>query len=292
MATMRWEKRMNNIIAIIAIVAVVILILLVLGGYIIITSIIENKGFSIGNNLHVDIGNAQIIGTREKQDDSFGTCIKNYGVLAVVADGIGGYLNGNLASQITVETFLDEFDKRDVTDNLSYFFQKTSMLSNERIRDEFGDAKGGTTVVSVVLKDDKLFWTSVGDSNIAVFRKNRLIMVNRKENVKNWLENQYYAGNAKLKEVLDGKSDKRLVNYLGYDGFKKADESDRPIYLKKKDRILLYSDGVEILGQIGLENILKKRMNAQKMADAIIQSVARSNKAKKDNATIVLLVVK
>lgn len=252
----------------------------------------EIKSFAIGNNLYADIGNAQTIGTREKQDDSFGTCIKSYGVQAIVADGIGGYVNGKLASQITVETFLDEFDKRDVTDNLSYFFQKTAILSNERIRDEFGETKGGTTVVSVVLKDDKMFWTSVGDSNIAVFRKDRLIMVNRKENVKNWLENQYYAGYARREEVLDGKSDKRLVNYLGYDGFRKADEGDRPILLKKKDRVLLYSDGVEILGQIGLENILKKRMSAQKMADTIIQSVVTSKKIKKDNATIVVLKIK
>ena len=226
----------------------------------------EIKSFAIGNNLYADIGNAQTIGTREKQDDSFGTCIKPYGVQAIVADGIGGYL--------------------------SYFFQKTAILSNERIRDEFGETKGGTTVVSVVLKDDKMFWTSVGDSNIAVFRKDRLIMVNRKENVKNWLENQYYAGYARREEVLDGKSDKRLVNYLGYDGFRKADEGDRPILLKKKDRVLLYSDGVEILGQIGLENILKKRMSAQKMADAIIQSVVTSKKIKKDNATIVVLKIK
>ena len=78
----------------------------------------------------------------------------------------------------------------------------------------------------------------------------------------------------------------------GYDGFRKADEGDRPILLKKKDRVLLYSDGVEILGQIGLENILKKRMSAQKMADAIIQSVVTSKKIKKDNATIVVLKIK
>lgn len=295
-AIMRWEKRMNNIlqdqVILLSIIAALVVVAIALSVVIIVKVVKENRGFSIGNNLYVDIGNAQTIGTREKQDDSFGTCIKSYGVLAIVADGIGGYVNGNLASQITVESYLDEFDKRDVTDNLSYFFQKTSMLSNERIRDEFGDTKGGTTAVSVVLKDDNLFWSSVGDSNIAVFRKNRLIMVNRKENVKNWLENQYYAGNARLEEVLDGKSDKRLVNYLGYDGFKKADESDRPIFLKKNDRILLYSDGVEILGQIGLENILRKRMGAQKMADTIIQSVIRNKKPKKDNATIVVMIVK
>lgn len=278
-----------TIIAALLIAVIVIVIVLLVCVIIKISS--EKKGFSIGK-LSIDIGNAQNIGTREKQDDSFGTCIQDYGIMAIVADGIGGYINGNLASGITVETFIDEFEKRDVTANISYYFQKTSMLSNERIRDEFGETKGGTTAVSVILKDDKLFWSSVGDSNIAVFRGNRLIMVNRKENVKNWLENQYYAGAIKREEVLNSQKDTRLVNYLGYDGFKKADESDRPIYLKKKDKVLLYSDGVEILGQIELENILSKKASAQKTADTIINAVINKKKEKKDNATIVVLSVK
>lgn len=267
-------------------------IIIVLVACIVIRVLRDNKSFPIGKTLSVDIGNAQTIGTREKQDDSFAASVKDYGVMAIVADGIGGYINGKLASQITVETFLDEFEKRDVTDNLTYYFQKSAMLSNERIRDEFGDTKGGTTVVSVVMKDDKMFWTSVGDSNIAVFRSGRLIMVNRKENVKNWLEDQYYAGAVRKEEVLSNSSDTRLVNYLGYDGFKKADESDRPIYLKKKDKVLIYSDGIELLGQIELEKMLSRKVHPQKIADAMIDAVDAHKKKKKDNATVVILSVK
>lgn len=252
----------------------------------------DNRGYAIGHSLHADVGNAQTIGTREKQDDSFAVSIREYGIMALVADGIGGYINGKLASSITAETFMDEFEKRDVTNNLTYFFQKSAMLSNERIRDEFGETKGGTTLVAVVLKDDKLFWTSVGDSNIAVFRGGRLIMVNRKENVKNFMEDQYHAGAIAREEALNNNTDTRLVNYLGYDGFKKADESDRPIFLKKGDKVLIYSDGVEVLGQIGLEKLLSKKTHPQKTADAIITQINAYKKKNKDNATIVILAIK
>lgn len=240
----------------------------------------------------LDIGNAQMIGTREKQDDSFGTSIKEDCVLAVVADGIGGYINGNLASSITVDTYLDEFQKNDILNNISYFFQKAAVLSNERIRDEFGETKGGTTVVGVVVEGNRMHWTSVGDSNIAVFRKGRLIPVNRKENVKNWLEDQYFAGMIGREEAMGGPVDKRLVNYVGYDGFQKAEESDRPIYLKKNDKILIYSDGIETLSQIELEKILNKRASAQKTAQAIITAVEEKEVKSKDNATIIVLSVK
>ena len=248
--------------------------------------------FPCGTTLKVDIGNAQIIGTREKQDDSFATSVKPYGVMGIVADGIGGYINGNIASEITVETYLDEFEKRDVTENISYYFQKSAVLSNDRIRDEFGEVTGGTTQVSVVLMDDKMFWSSVGDSNIAVFRNGRLIEVNRKENVKNWLEDQYLAGQIRKEDADGGQFEKRLVNYLGYDGFKKASESDRPILLKKKDQVLLYSDGVEVIGQIELENILAKRGSAQQKADLIMQAIVNKQVRSKDNATIIILAVK
>lgn len=252
----------------------------------------ENMAFPCGTTLKVDIGNAQIIGTREKQDDSFATSVKPYGVMGIVADGIGGYINGNIASEITVETYLDEFEKRDVTENISYYFQKSAVLSNDRIRDEFGEVTGGTTQVSVVLMDDKMFWSSVGDSNIAVFRNGRLIEVNRKENVKNWLEDQYLAGQIRKEDADGGQFEKRLVNYLGYDGFKKASESDRPILLKKKDQVLLYSDGVEVIGQIELENILAKRGSAQQKADLIMQAIVNKQVRSKDNATIIILAVK
>ena len=252
----------------------------------------DNEASPIGGNLSVAIGNAQIIGTREKQDDSFATSIMPYGVMAIVADGIGGYINGNLASKIAVETYLDEFERRNATDNISYYFQTSAVLSNGRIRDEFGEAKGGTTAVAVVLAEGKMYWTSVGDSNIAVIRNRRLIEINRKENVKNWLEDQYLAGAINKEAAMGGPMDKRLVNYLGYDGFKKASESDRPIRLKKKDQILIYSDGVEVIGQIELENIMSRKGTAQKKAEMIMEAIENKKVNSKDNSTIIILEVK
>lgn len=246
----------------------------------------------VKNGIVVDIGNAQTIGTREKQDDSFGTAMKEDSILAVVADGIGGYINGNLASKITVDTYIDEFMKNDVLANISYYFQKSAVLSNQRIRDEFGEAKGGTTLVGVIIEGNRLHLTSVGDSNIAVLRKGRLIVLSRKENVKNWLENQYFAGTISREEAMGGPVDKRLVNYLGFEGFKAAEESDRPSFLKKDDKVLIYSDGVETLSQMEIENIASKRHSAQKIADNIIDAIEKKNVKSKDNATIIVLSVK
>lgn len=276
----------------IALIIAAAAIFLVLFACILIRYLTEHRNIYAGSRLKFDIGNAQIIGNREKQDDSFGTSLRPYAVFAMVADGIGGYQDGKLASEIAVATYINEFEKRDVTENMTYFFQKSAVMANGHIRDEFGEVKGGTTQVSVVITEDRMYWSSVGDSNIAVLRKGRLIEVNRKENVKNWLEDQYYAGMIGREEAMGSAADKRLVNYLGFDGFKRACESDRPIYLKKHDKVLLYSDGVELLGQIELESILVKRCSAQKHADMIMEAIEKKPARNKDNATIIILTVK
>lgn len=284
------KEILTNPLVLIAMVIAIISILLVAG----ICFYIKNGKSFASNQLHhnMDIGNAQIIGTREKQDDSFATTINENGIMAIVADGIGGYINGNVASQIAVETYLDEFENVNAFANTSFYFQKAAVLANERIRDEFGEAKGGTTVVAVLIEDNKLHWTSVGDSNIAVYRNNRLITVNRKENVKNWLEDQYLSGAIAREEAMGSPVEKRLVNYVGYDGFKKADESDRPIFLKKGDKVIIYSDGVETLSQIELENILAQRGKAHKIAEDIMTAIENKKVRSKDNATIIVLSVK
>lgn len=240
----------------------------------------------------LDIGNAQYIGTREKQDDSFGSCQREYGLVAVVADGIGGFINGDVASKITVNTFLKEFKKNDLTGNVNYYFQSAAQKANFEIRKKFEDTPCGTTVVSVVINKKQMYWFSVGDSNIAVYRKNRLIPVNRKENVENWLEEQYLTGKIRKEEAMNHPLSRRLMNYIGYDGFEGGRVSEHPLTLQRGDTVLLYSDGIEVLGQIQLESILSKKGTADDVAEQIIDAVKAENKKSKDNATVVVIKVK
>lgn len=240
----------------------------------------------------LEIGNAQYIGTREKQDDSFGSYQKSYGLLAVVADGIGGFMNGDIASRITVNSFLREFKKEDVTGNINYYFQTSAQKANFEIRKQFEDIPCGTTVVSVIVNKNQMYWFSVGDSNIALYRKKRLIYVNRKQNVENWLEDQYLSGKINREDALNHPQRRRLVNYVGYDGFEGGEICEQPIQLQKGDKVLLYSDGVETLNQIELEELLEQKGSANDTAEKIIEAIKYKNVKSKDNATVVIIKVK
>lgn len=240
----------------------------------------------------IQIGTAQYIGTREKQDDSFDVCTNANGIFAIVADGIGGFMDGDVASSIAVNTYIENFKSNDVRNNVSYFFNSSAITANERIRKQFGDKMCGTTVVATLVTDRKLYYTSIGDSIISVFRNGRLIPVNSKQNVESYLEELYISGKITREQALGNKKNRRLMNYVGHDGFKAEGTIEKPINLKSGDKVLLYSDGVELLSQIEMENILSSKMNVQQMAESIMNTIVYKNAKSKDNSTIVILDIR
>ena len=237
----------------------------------------------------VEIGAAQYIGTREKQDDSFDICANEKGVFAIVADGIGGFMDGDVASRIAVNTYIENYQLSNINDNINYFFNTSAIRANERIRKQFGDKMCGTTVVAAYINDRKLYYSSIGDSIISVFRNGRLISVNTKQNVESYLEDLYMSGKITREQALGSNKNRRLMNYVGHDGFKMTEAMERPVNLRVGDKVLLYSDGVELLTQIEMENILSAKCSVQQMAETIMNTIVYKNAKSKDNSTVVIL---
>lgn len=237
----------------------------------------------------VDIGVAQYIGTREKQDDSFQTHTNQAGTFAIVADGIGGFMDGDVASRIAVDTFVENFKSTNITNNINYFFSSSAILANERIRKQFGDKMCGTTLVTTFISNNKLYYMSIGDSIISVFRNGRLIPINTKQNVESYLEELYMSGKITREQALGSSKNRRLMNYVGHDGFSAPDKFEKPVDLRVGDKVLLYSDGVELLTQIEMENILSGKYTAQQMAEIIMNTIVEKKARNKDNSTVVIL---
>lgn len=239
----------------------------------------------------IEIGNGQWIGTREHQEDSFASQVKPYGVLAVVADGIEGQWNGKQASSLAVNTFSREFIKTDVTENIGYYFQRTAKLANQEIRNVFQDRNGGTTLIAAVITRCYLFWGYAGNSQIAVYRNGKLIPINKKQNAENWLEEQYLAGNITREEALIQPYQDQLINYIGYDGFRQFEVCDRPVHLKKGDKVVVYTDGLETLSQIELEDLLGQTLDPDEAAENIIEAIKQKNCYPKDNVTFIIIQI-
>lgn len=236
------------------------------------------------------IGNDQTIGKRKEQEDSFSTIISENGVMAVIADGMGGYINGKIASSIAVNTFVREFSKLKNIYSVKEFFLETSFLSNKEILEKSKKEKMGTTLAAVLIKEDYLYWTSVGDSAIALFRDGEFINLNKKHIFESILNEQYISRKITKQEVINNPMKKRLTNYIGHDDFKDIEISKEPIRLIKGDKIVLCSDGVyNSISEFEIENILMKNIKPYKASEEIINVIKNKNYLKQDNATIIIL---
>ena len=83
---------------------------------------------------------------------------------------------------------------------------------------------------------------------------------------------------------------KRLINYLGYEGFKKMDTGTTPIQLFSGDKICLFSDGIyDALTEVELEQLLSRQAAPYDIANNIIHVIEKKHLKNQDNATIVIL---
>ena len=111
-------------------------------------------------------------GKRKANQDRTGYAYTRDTLLTVVADGMGGHLHGEVASQITVQ-YLTEAFQRDAKTKLpdpSGFLQKSITDAHFALAD-YAKARGlsespRTTCVACVVQDSIAHWAHVGDSRL------------------------------------------------------------------------------------------------------------------------------
>lgn len=239
----------------------------------------------------IEIGNGQTIGRRDEQDDYFSTAETQNGTIAVLADGISGLANGRMASTIAVTTFIQEFKKLNNLANIQGFFKETARVSNHMIVENLQGSNGGTTLIAAIIDEQGfLHWGAVGDSVITILRNGEFIAVNQKHIFESVLKERYIAGEISQLEIEENPFKKRLINYLGYEGFKKLDTGISPIKLNTGDKVCLMSDGIhDTLTEVELEKYVSQSISPQEIAQNIIEAVEEKRLKNQDNATIIIL---
>lgn len=236
------------------------------------------------------IGNAQILGDRPEQEDSFSTSVTDDGVLAVLADGMGGYSHGKMASSLVVKTFVREFTRSSNIFPIDVFLRDTAYRSNEKLLSKRKGERTGTTLVAVIISEGYLYWVSVGDSAIALYRNGQFINLNKKHIFQSVLEERYLSGKISMEEVLKHPKRKRLTNFVGYEALSEVETNRRFIKLVKGDRVILCSDGVyNSITEMEIEESLKKSMHPIKVAEEIVEKIRQKRFPQQDNATIIIL---
>lgn len=127
---------------------------------------------------------------REDNEDSYGFCSHDASgtSFAIVADGVGGHDRGEVASQLTVQLFLEAW--RDFvakgsfsTSSAKKFLSKNMKDINSSVFQLNIDLENsmpmGTTVVAAVFLKNKVVLGHIGDSRAYVVRKGRVEQLTR-----------------------------------------------------------------------------------------------------------------
>ncbi len=246
-------------------------------------------------------GNAQWIGARQEQEDAFGFAGFDArgqagpdGVLAVVADGMGGLSEGRAASQGAVSGFLAAWAAQppdlDVTERLLGAITAANQVVHNLARATAGEGEVGTTLVAAAIHQGHLFWISAGDSRLYLYRAadGSLTPCNEEHNLALQLWREAPADGPTPDWIEDHPQRDALISFLGLAEIPEIDRNLRPLALEAGDRLLLCSDGVD--GVLSPDE-LKEGLDAdpQTAAEGLIARLQELQRRYQDNATVAIL---
>lgn len=228
--------------------------------------------------LSYQVANVQGIGMREEQQDSFGTVngmdvtlMREQGMLAMVADGMGGMTGGSEASACTVQTIMDAFRERDSNQDIPSWLVDVAAAANGRVYEMLGTS-GGSTLVLCLLWHERLWYVSVGDSYLFLLREGTLVRVNQEHNGRSDRGIELLEQGVYSPELTDSADEPTAVtSYIGTDEPMKFDRFLLPLSLQDGDTLLLCSDGIGgALSEEGIRHAL-----SQTSASAACQEISQ-----------------
>jgi len=223
-------------------------------------------------------------GGRELNEDRMGYCYTRDSGLFLLADGMGGHPEGEVAAQIALQAISAHYQKRAspmVTD-VPEFLSSAVMAAHHQIV-RHASEKGmldtpRTTVVGVVLQKGAAHWIHCGDSRLYVVRDGALLTRTRDHSY----QERHEVAHAHLESV----NRNILFTCLGSPTRPVYDVSG-PLILQQGDKIMLCSDG--LWDQISDEEITGQ-LAALPVAEAVPELVERALRhggARSDNVTAI-----
>ena len=249
----------------------------------------------------VYIGTSSVIGRRKEQQDaiksdSYYSYAEDGRVISVLCDGMGGLVGGEKASALCSSIVYDTFHSDTKFPSVPIFYKSVIFQSDEEVRmmktDEGDQISGaGTTLASVVIDNDKLYWASVGDSHIYIIRGNDILCITKEHNFLMLLNEKVKRGEITQEEADNNPKKEALISYIGIGGVHYVDMNGTGFQLLNGDHIVLCSDGLyrsiseeeikQIVCDFGTES--------QQAAEALTSLALSKNLKNQDNTSVIVI---
>ena len=245
---------------------------------------------------------------RENNEDRFAVSAHHLGpddptpsLLAIVADGIGGHLAGEVAAEFAVEIVSKVVADSDAKDPVRIL--KTAYLNASKAILEHADATPGqhgmgATCVSAWIIEDKLYVANVGDSRLYLIRSDK---IQRLSVDHTWVQEAVDHGALSPDQAKQHPYGNVIRRYLGSHELPEPDfrlrlherqsdsdaEKNQGMPLQPNDRLILCSDGLTDLVEDKeiLENA--NTLTEEKAVQALIDLA--NERGGRDNITVIII---
>lgn len=241
----------------------------------------------------IRIGNEQSKGARELQEDYFAIPEVPGGTLVVVADGMGGYAGGNIASSSAVKTFVRVFKEQFNPENIPACLENALYKANNQIRQLKAEKSElqqmGTTMVAAFFNEEQVFWISAGDSPFYRWRNGKLARLNANHSFAAEVDRNAAMGLISENEARNHPQRHVVTSGLAGEEIHLVDKSTVGLEVRTGDRFILASDGIHTLPDMEIRDVIAASDDPQSVARELLQKVSAANLPDQDNCTIVAI---
>ena len=228
------------------------------------------------------------VGGREDNQDAVGSTQSKAGELFILADGLGGYRYGNLASELTVQTMKEDFQHETGLDG-GRIYDMISRANDAVLqlqREKFCQAR--STVVMLALSGGHAVWGNTGDSRLYFIRRGRLESYTEDHSV---AYKKYKAGEITREQIPQDEDQSCLLRSLGNETRWKPDLYERDD-LERGDAFLLCSDGLwEYVTDREIAEERTRAETAEGWAKALLSLAEKRFRRGNDNFSVITVII-
>lgn len=243
-----------------------------------------------------DVASVISQGRRDYQEDAIVTDFPLGAELgyAVLADGMGGHSSGDVASKIIVTEVFSELklqsgDQEGFEKNVTGILLAAVVSANECVR---GHVKNhpesigmGATLVAPVFIKNRLYWISVGDSPLFLFRDGVLRQLNEDHSMAPQIDYMVNTGMIAEDVGRDHPDRNCLTSVLIGEEIARIDCPKDPVELQDGDMLIVASDGLQFLSNDKIQITLNENDTAScsDIASALLKNLEELDDPEQDN---------